>query len=56
MLILIQMEKVERRKRKKIKDIVQSMIPNIIFNPSIAIPQGAPINRPEVNPPVFLYE
>ena len=29
------------------------MIPNIIFNPSIAIPQGAPINRPEVNPPIF---
>jgi hypothetical protein len=30
------------------------MIPNkIIFNPSLYIPQGAPINKPETNPPHY---
>ena len=30
------------------------MIPNnIIFNPSLSIPQGAPINRPDTNPPFY---
>ena len=33
--------------------MIQNMIPNIVFNPSIAIPQGAPINRQETNPPYY---
>jgi hypothetical protein len=43
----------EKKKKKKLKDVAQNMIPNIIFNPSISIPQGAPINRPETNPPYY---
>ena len=57
MLILIQKgvnrkrsndEKEEKRKKK---NIFQNMIPNILFNRSIAIPQGAPINKQETNSP-----
>ena len=43
----------EDDEKKKKKSNFQNMVPNIIFNPSIAIPQGAPISRPEVNPPIF---
>jgi hypothetical protein len=43
----------DKKKKKKLKDVVQNMIPNIIFNPSISIPQGAPINRPDTNPPYY---
>jgi len=39
--------------RKENKKQVQNPIPNIIFNPSIAIPQGFPVNKPETNPPYF---
>ncbi len=28
-------------------------IPNIIFNPSLSIPQGQPITRPKSNPPLY---
>ena len=40
-------------KKKKNNNSFQNMIPNIVFNPSIAIPQGAPINRQETNPPYY---
>ncbi len=52
MLILIQKGKLsdedeEKKKKKKVKNSFQNMmIPNnIIFNPSLSIPQGAPINN-----------
>ena len=53
-------EKEEKKKKKNNSQVtpsraggLQNMIPNIIFNPSIAIPQGAPINKYETNPPYY---
>ena len=41
----------KKKKVKELKDVLP--MPNISFNPSIAIPQGFPITRPETNPPVY---
>ena len=44
----------DKEKKKKVRNSFQNMIPNnIIFNPSLSIPQGAPINKPETNPPFY---
>jgi hypothetical protein len=46
-------ESSEEREGKKKKKQFQYPIPNIIFNPSIAIPQGFPVNKSETNPPYY---
>ena len=38
--------------KKKKNQTIQS-IPNMIFNPSLSIPQGYPITRPETNQPLY---
>jgi len=42
----------DKKKKNKFQDAIQS-IPNMIFNPSLSIPQGFPITRPETNPPLY---
>ena len=42
----------DKKKKNQFQQAIQS-IPNMIFNPSLSIPQGAPINRPETNPPYY---
>ena len=42
----------DKKKKNPLQQAIQS-IPNMIFNPSLSIPQGAPINRPETNPPYY---
>jgi hypothetical protein len=46
-------EEREGKKKKREQRQFQNPIPNIIFNPSIAIPQGFPVNKSETNPPYF---
>ena len=41
-----------KNKNNVLQDAMQS-IPNMIFNPSLSIPQGFPITRPETNPPLY---
>ena len=41
-----------KKKKNVLQEAVQS-IPNMIFNPSLTIPQGYPITRPETNPPFY---
>ncbi len=45
----------KKEKKRKVRNSFQNMmIPNnIIFNPSLSIPQGAPINKPGTNPPFY---
>ena len=38
---------------KKKKNQTMQSIPNMIFNPSLSIPQGYPITRPETNQPLY---
>jgi len=42
----------DKKKKNKFQDAIQS-IPNMIFNPSLSIPQGYPITRPDTNPPLY---
>jgi len=42
----------KKKKKNNFQEAVQS-IPNMIFNPSLSIPQGFPITRPETNPPLY---
>ena len=41
-----------KKKKLDFKNYVPS-IPNVIFNPSLTIPQGYPIVKPETNPPFY---
>ncbi len=41
-----------KKKKNVLQEAMQS-IPNMIFNPSLSIPQGFPIARPETNPPFY---
>ena len=41
-----------KKKKPDFKDYVPS-IPNVIFNPSLTIPQGYPIVKPETYPPFY---
>ena len=40
------------KKKRDLKDYILS-IPNVIFNPSLSIPQGYPIVKQETNPPFY---